>query len=168
EAARLLRDAIQEPARPAARVAAPPRSQPIILAWAGLLAAAVAFIVFNLYRSAEAPTVPAHQASARITPPTAPPAAALRVAMLSLAPGRVMAGSADARVTLAANTDLLRLELLVEDPRPGRLRLVLVARDGHEIWTRNDVAAAPVGGGATVTVDVPVGRLGDASGYEAR
>jgi hypothetical protein len=167
EEARLLRDAMRERARPAARAAARVRPQPRIVAWAGLIAAVVAFVVFNLYRSAHAPTIPMHEASARTTPATAPSVAPLRIAMLSLAPGRVMARSADARVAVAASTDLLRLELLVEDSRLARYQVRLTAR-GQEIWTSNPVAAVPLDGGATVTVDVPAAKLGDAGGYEAR
>jgi hypothetical protein len=161
EAARLLRDALRQRARPTAR------RSPAMAVWASLLAAAIAFVALNLYRKAEAPTVPPRAAASGPTSTAAPRTDPPRIAMLSLAPGRVMAQSTDARVALAPNTELLRLELLVEDAGLTRCRVALAVRDRGEVWTSDVVEAVRMDGGATVTVDVPAAKLADASDYEA-
>jgi hypothetical protein len=161
EASRLLRDTLRQRAHPNAR------RQPAMAVWASLLAAAIAFVTFNLYRKVEAPTVPPRAVASGPTSTAVPRTDPPRVAMLSLAPGRVMAQSANARVTLAPNTDLLRLELLVEDAGLVRCRVTVAAREHGDVWTSDVVQAVRMDGGATVTVDVPTAKLGDASDYEA-
>jgi hypothetical protein len=160
DAARMLRDAFMR------RAAAAPRPRPALGAWAGLIAAGIALVVFNMYRKAEAPTTPPRAVAMAPTTPVAPREEPMRVAMLSLSPGRVMAGGRETRVALGTDVGTLRLELLVEDPSLGRASVAIATRDHGEVF-RGAAEPARVDGGAILTVDVPADRLrGGASSYE--
>jgi hypothetical protein len=88
-----------------------------------------------------------------------------RVASLVLAPGRLMGGAATATTKLAGATKALRLELLVEDPRLRRYRVLVTTSDAREVWKQDDVKAQTSEGGATVAVEIPADRL-SAGAYE--
>jgi hypothetical protein len=160
EAAGLLREALTRLAVAPSR----PR-RPLVGAWAGLLAAAIAFIVFNLYRKAEAPPLPPRAVAVGPTATSAVRQEPMRVALLSLSPGRVMAAGSETRIGLGAGVGTLRLELIVEDPSLTRARVVVSARDHGDVWT-GTAAPARVDGGAVLTVDVPAERLHGGSSYE--
>jgi hypothetical protein len=165
EAARLLRDALRR------------RPQPSLPLWAKLaagitLAAAAAFWASGRAQApsetADAPAaVPAER---REGSPAAPERRGIgtqpRFASLTLVPGQHMSASdSTPEAVLAPEVEVLKLELVVEDPEVGGCRVSIASTAGDELWSASGLRATPVEGGATVSVDVPVAPLRSAPSY---
>lgn len=135
------------------------------------VAAAVLVAVGGLWLSQKPRTV----ARGEATPTSAPPrpaateaAPVVRMATLTLSPGRVMSTRASpARIRIERETTHLRLELLVEDPRLDRARLSIADPQGRNLWQAGSLRPRSVPGGAVLTVDIPIEQLPAAPSYVA-
>jgi hypothetical protein len=153
--ARLLRERLTRTSPAAAH-----RYWPAALAALLLLAAGA--LLWRVRPPASTTTLPR---SARATPAASPaalrpapghtPAQPAPMASLTLSPGQTMSEGEDARITLAPATEVLRLDLVLEDPLAPDYTAELTSESGSRVWRRAGVRADA----GVMTLSVPAAGL---------